>query len=72
MVNTNLWTGTSQQGIGGWPEKKDRSHPSVMSPGRDGMSGRAVKVKPRPEPPPQDPGGRFQGTYAQDPSGNDA
>ena len=64
-MNTNLWTGTSQRGIGGCPEKKDRSHPSVMSPGRDGMSGRAAKVNPRPESPPQDPGGRFLGTYAQ-------
>ena len=50
VVNTNLWTGTSQRGIGEWPEKKDKSHPSVMSPGRDGMSRRAAKVKPRPEP----------------------
>ena len=33
--------------------------PSVMSPRRYGMSGRAAKVKPGPEPPPQDPGGRF-------------
>ena len=36
------------------------------------MSGRAAKVKPRPEPPPQDPGGRFGGSYVQGPSGNDA
>ena len=42
--------GTSQRGIGGWTEKKQRSHPSVMSPGRYGMSGRATKVKQRPEP----------------------
>ena len=47
--------------------KKYRSHPSVMSPERDGMSGRTAKVKPRPEPPPQDPGGRFPGTYAPGP-----
>ena len=67
MVNTNLWTGTSQRGIGGWTEKKDRSQPSVMSPERVGMSGRTVKVRPRPGPPPQDPGGRFLGTYAQGP-----
>ena len=67
MVNTNLWTRTSQRGIGGWPEKKDRSHPSVMSPGRDGMSGRAAKVKPRPELSPQGPGGRFLGSYEQGP-----
>ena len=72
MVNTHFWTGTSQRGISEWPEKKDRSQPSVMSPGKDGMSRRAAKVKPRPEPPPQDPGGRFRGTYAQGPSGNDA
>ena len=58
---------TSQQGIGGWSEKIDRSQPSVMSPGKDGMSGRTAKVKPRPEPPRQDPGGRFLGTYAQGP-----
>ena len=69
--NTNLWTGTSQRGIGGWAEKKQRHHPSVMSRGRYGMSGQAAKVKPRPELPPQDPGGRFRGTYAQGPSGND-
>ena len=32
------------------------------------MSGRAAKVKPRPElPPPQDPGGRFLGTDVQGP-----
>ena len=47
--------------------KKDRSHPSVMSPGRDGMSGRVATVKPRPEPPSQYPGGRFLGTYAHVP-----
>ena len=29
-------------------QRKDRSQPSVMSPGRDGMSGRTAKVKPRP------------------------
>ena len=52
--------------------KQDRSQLSVKSPGRDGMSGQTAKVKPRPEPPPQDPSGRFLGTYAQDPSGNDA
>ena len=51
--------------------KKDSSHPSVMSPGRDAMSGRTAKVKPRPEPPPQDPGGRFPGTDAQGPEGSD-
>ena len=60
MVNTNLWTRTSQWSIGGWLEKKDRSHPSVTSLGRDGMSGRVAKVKPRPEPPPQDPGTSLQ------------
>ena len=54
----------------GW-RKKDRSQPSVMSPGRDGMSERVAKVKPRPKPPPQDPGGRFRGTYAQGPLRND-
>ena len=43
-----------------------------MSPGSYGMSEQAAKVKPRPEPLPQDPGGRFRGTYAQGPSGNDA
>ena len=47
--------------------EKDRSQPSVMSPERVGMSGRTAKVRPRPEPPPQDPGGRFPGTYAQGP-----
>ena len=47
--------------------KKDRSQLSVKSPGRDGMSERTAKVKPRPELPPQDPGGRFLGTYAQSP-----
>ena len=47
--------------------KEDRSHPSVMSPGRYGMSKRAAKVKPGPELPPQDPGGRFQGTNAPGP-----
>ena len=50
--------------------KKDRSQPSVMSPRRDGMSGQVAKVKPRPEPPPQDPGGRFPRTEAQGPLGN--
>ena len=64
--------GTSQWGIGGWPEKKERTHPSVMSAGRYGMSRRAAKVKPGPEPPPQDPGGRFRGTYALGPLGNDS
>ena len=39
--------------------KRDRSHPSVMSLGKDGMSRQAAKVKPEPEPPPQVPGGRF-------------
>ena len=67
MVNTNLWTITSQRVIGGWSEKTDRSQPSVKSPRRDGMSERTAKVKPRLEPPPQDPGGRFLGTYAQGP-----
>ena len=43
-----------------------------MRPGRDGMSGRTAKVKPRPEPPPQDRGGRSLGTYEQGPLGNDA
>ena len=44
-------------------EKKQMSHPSVMSPGRYGMSWRAAKVKPRHEPPPpQDPGRRFRET----------
>ena len=43
-----------------------------MNPGRDGLSGRAAKVKPRPELPPQDPGGRLRGTYAQSPLANDA
>ena len=52
--------------------KKTGRHPSVTSPGRDGMSDRVAKVKPRPEPPPQDPVGRFLGTYAQGPLGNDA
>ena len=63
---------TSQRGIGGWSEKKDRGHPSVMSLERDDMSWRTAKVKPRPELPPQDPGGRFPGTYAPGPRGNDA
>ena len=36
------------------------------------MSREAAKVKPRPELPPQDPGGRLRGTYAQGPLGNDA
>ena len=67
MVNTNLWTRTSKQVVGGWSEKKDRSQPVAKSPRKDGMSGRAAKVKPRPEPPPQDPGGRFLRTYAQGP-----
>ena len=31
-------------------EKKDRSQPSVMSLGRDGMSERVAEVKPGPEP----------------------
>ena len=47
--------------------KKDRSQPSAMSVERVGMSGRMAKVRPRPEPPPQDPGGRFLGTYAPGP-----
>ena len=45
-------------------EKRQESTVSHES-GRDGMSGQTVKVKPRPEPSPQDPGGRFLGTYAQ-------
>ena len=68
VVNTNLLDkdrSTRHRWMVG--EKTDRSHPSVMSPGRDGMSGRTAKVKPRPEPPPQNPGGRFLGTYAQGP-----
>ena len=47
--------------------KEDRSHSSVMSPERYGMSRQAAKVKLGPEPPPQDPGERFQGTDAPDP-----
>ena len=43
-----------------------------MSPGRHDMSRRAAKVKPGHELPPWDPGGRFRGTYALGPSGNDA
>ena len=37
-----------------------------MSPGRYDKSGQAAKVKPGPEPPPQDPGGRFRGTYGME------
>ena len=65
--NTNLWkvhlNGASVDGR----RKKERSHLSVMSPGRYGMSRRAAKVKPGPEPPPQGPGGRFHGTSALGP-----
>ena len=60
-------------GTGGWPEKRQRSHPSVMSLGRDGTPGRTAKVKPGPAPPPpQGPGGRFRGTCEPGPEGNDA
>ena len=42
-----------------------------MSPGKYGMSGRAAKVKPGSEPPPQDPGGRLRGTNVLGLLGND-
>ena len=45
-------------------EKKTGVNRKVKSPRRDGMSGQMAKVKPRPEPSPQDPGGRFLGTCA--------
>ena len=35
------------------------------------MSRQAAKVKPGPEPPPQDPGGRIRGTDALGPLGNE-
>ena len=72
MANTNLWTGPAQRGTGGWLEKRQRSHPSVMSPVREGMSGRTAKVKPGPASPPEGPGGRCRGTYVPSPEGNGA
>ena len=70
MVNTNLWTRPTQRVIGGWPEKRQKSQPSVKSPVRDGMSGRTANVKPGPAPPPQGPDGRFQGTCVPGHLGN--
>ena len=57
---------------GGWPEKRQRSKPSVMSPVRAGMPGQTAKVKPGLAPPPQGPCGRFLGTYVLGPVGNGA
>ena len=65
--NTNFWTADLNRASVDGQRKDERSHPSVMSPGRYGMSRRAAKVKPGPEPPPQDPGGRFQGTSVRGP-----
>ena len=62
--------GPSQQGTCGWPEKRQRSNPSVMSLGREGMYGRMAKVRPGPAPSPQGPGGRFRGTCEPGPLGN--
>ena len=59
-------------GTDGWPEKKQRSQPSVMSPLREDMPKRMAKVKPGPTSAPQGPGGRFRGTYALGPSCNEA
>ena len=49
--------------------KRQRTQPSVMSPGRDGMSRRAAKVKPGPASPPQGPDGRFRGPGTGDTPG---
>ena len=57
-------------GTDGWPEKRQRSQPSVMRPLREGMSERTANVKPGPTPAPQSPRGRFRGTYALRPSCN--
>ena len=40
-------------GTNGWPEKRQRGQPSLMSPLREGKSWRTVKVKPGPAPAPQ-------------------
>ena len=69
VVNTNLSTRTSHR----WMAGEKRQESSVSHESGEGwyVRGRAAKVKSRPELPPQDPGGRFLGTYAQGPSGND-
>ena len=57
--------------VDGW-RKRQVIHPSVMSPGRDGMSWQMAKVKPVPALPPRGTGGRFRGTCVPGPSGNGA
>ena len=53
-------------------ETEDRAVKSVLSQVGVLCPGGQARVKPRPVPPPQGPGGRCRGTYEQCPSGSDA
>ena len=60
--------------VGGWMEKRHRIEwtKSVLSQFGMLCPGGQARVKPRPVPPPQGPGGRCRGTDGRGPSSSDA
>ena len=60
--------------VDGWMEKRHRIESSRVSPSQFGVlcPGGQARVKPRPVPPPQGPGGRCRGTDGQGPSSSGA
>ena len=67
-INNDSPSGTS---VDGWRQRIERSKSvqsqfEVLCPGEQG------RVKPRPVPPPQGPGGRCRGTDERGPSNSDA
>ena len=68
-IDTNSPSGTS---VDGWRRDIGESNPkSVLSQFGVLCPGRQARVKPRPVPPPQGPGGRCRGTDGRCPSSSD-
>ena len=66
--------GQPKRYVGGWMEKRQRIAQSKSVQSQFGVlcPGEQARVKPRPVPPPQGPGGRCRGTDERGPSSSDA